>query len=312
MTDISRRVVIAGGSGMIGRHLATALLTNGHVVDVLTRDPRRSRLPPGARAVRWQATPTEDLAGALAGAHAVINLAGESIGPRPWTPGRKRAIQDSRLAATSMLVDAMSALAPGERPRVLVNASGTDVYVGRDEIPATESTPPGDDFLARVCVAWEAGARAAEGLGIRVVIVRQAFVLAHDAAVLGLLALPFRLFAGGRLGSGRQWFSWIHIDDLVALYRWAVEDPALEGIVNATAPEPCRNGELAAAIARVLGRPAWLPVPAWAIRLVLRDQATLVLGSRRAVPARALGAGFEFRYPELEAALREALGHKPS
>lgn len=293
---------------MIGRHLTSALLEEGYGVDVLTRDSRRTRLPRGARAVAWQGAASERLAGTFAGADGIVNLAGESIGPRPWTAGRKRAIRESRLRATSAIVYALSALPPEQRPPVLLSASGTDVYVGRDDLPATESTPPGDDFLARVCIEWEAAARAAADLGVRVVIVRQAFVLARDAAVLKLLALPFRLFMGGPIGSGRQWFSWVHVDDLVALYRWALADEAIDGVINAAAPEPCRNAELAAAIGDVLGRPDWLPTPAWAIRVALGDQSTLVLGSRRAVPARALEAGFTFAYPELQAALRDALG----
>jgi uncharacterized protein (TIGR01777 family) len=309
-SNTTHRVVMTGGSGLIGRHLARALLSDGYGVDVLTRDPRKAtrRLPSGARAVPWQVAQSRELAALLAGAAAVINLAGVSLGPRPWTPGRKRSIRDSRLRVTAALVDAMRDLPEAERPSVLVSASGTDVYVGRDESPATEETTPGDDFLARVCVEWEAAARAAEPLGVRVVIVRQAFVLARDAPVLALLALPFRLFLGGRLGTGRQWFSWIHVTDLVALYRWAIRDPGVEGILNAVAPEPCRNADLAAAIARTLHRPSWLPVPAWTLHLALGAQATLVLGSRRAVPARALAAGFEFLYRDLERALRDVLG----
>jgi uncharacterized protein (TIGR01777 family) len=306
----SGRIVIAGGSGMVGRHLAAALLAAGNDVDVLTRDARRSspRLPAGVRTVSWRAEPGEELAGTIAGATAVVNLAGTSIGPAPWTPRRKRAIRESRLQATTALVDAIRALPPDRRPSVLVNASGTDVYVGRDEAPATEDAAPGDDFLARVCVDWEGAAHAADELGIRVVILRHAFVLAPDAPVLGLLALPFRLFLGGRIGSGRQWFSWVHVDDLVALYRFVIANPDLEGTFNAASPTPCRNAELAAALARVLGRPNWLPAPAWAIRLVLREQSTLVLGSRRAVPARALAVGFEFRFADLDSALRDVLG----
>jgi uncharacterized protein (TIGR01777 family) len=304
------RIVVAGGSGTIGRHLSAALLEEGHRVTVLTRDPGRTArsLPAGVEAARWSVDATPELSATLAGAAAVVNFAGVPIGPRPWTAGRKRAIRDSRLRATHALVEAIDRLPSVERPAVLVNASGTDVYVGRDDVAATESTPPADDFLARVCLDWEAAARAAEPLGVRVAIVRQAFVLARDAPVLALLALPFRLFAGGRLGSGSQWFSWIHVADLVALYRRLIDDPDLDGIVIAAAPSPCHNTELAAALGRVLHRPSWLPAPAWAIRLALGEESTLVLGSRRAVPARALSLGFEFRYPDLEGALRDTVG----
>ncbi len=311
---MARRIVIAGGSGTIGRQLATALLAAGNGVDILTRNPARAadRLPPGARAVPWSIEGAPELAAVLDGATAVVNLAGVAIGPLPWTSGRKRAIRDSRLHATSALVHAIGRLPPERRPAVLVNASGTDVYVGHDAVAATETTPPADDFLARVCLDWEAAAREAEPLGVRVAIVRQAFVLAAEAPVLALLALPFRLFLGGRLGSGRQWFSWIHVSDLVALYRYVIDHPDLDGILVAAAPTPCRNAELAAALGRALGRPSWLAAPGWAIRLALGEESTLVLGSRRAVPARARALGFDFRYPDLDGALRDVLGRSPS
>jgi uncharacterized protein (TIGR01777 family) len=304
------RVVIAGGSGMIGRHLARALLADGWAVDVLTRDIERAsgRLPGGARAVAWTPGSPAGLETVLDGAGGVINLAGVSLGPRPWTPGRKRAILGSRLAATETIVAAVRALPPEHRPAVLVNASGSDVYTGRDAQPADESTEPTHDFLADVCLRWEAAACEAESLGVRVALVRTAFVLAPDAPVLRLLALPFRLFVGGRLGSGRQWFSWIQVDDLVGIYRLALTDRSLAGPVNAASPEPCRQVELAVALGRALHRPCWLPAPAWALRLALRDQATLLIGSRRVAPARALAAGYRFRHPAIDEALADVLG----
>ncbi|MEO8230565.1 MAG: TIGR01777 family oxidoreductase [Chloroflexota bacterium] len=304
------RAVIVGGSGMIGRHLAVALLADGWAVDILTRDVSRAtrRIPRGARAVTWSPDTAAGLKSVLEGADGVINLAGVSLGPRPWTPGRKRAILDSRLAATNALVAAMRSLPPERRPGVLVNASGSDVYTGRDAQPADESTEPSHDFLADVCLRWEAAAREAEPLGVRVAFVRTAFVLAPDAPVLRLLALPFRLFVGGRLGSGRQWFSWIHIHDLVGIYCLALTDPTISGPINAGAPEPCRQADLARAIGRTLHRPVWLLVPAWAIRLALRDQATLLLGSRRVVPTRAQAAGYEFRRRTIEGAIADVLG----
>lgn len=304
------RVVIAGGSGMIGRHLARSLLADGWSVDILTRDVARARrrIPDGARAVEWAPDDPAGLETVLDGADGVINLAGVSLGPRPWTPARKRAILASRLAATSAIVSAIRALPPERRPGVLVNASGSDVYTGRDSQPADESTEPTHEFLAEVCLRWEAAAREAEALGTRVTLVRTAFVLAPDAPVLRLLALPFRLFAGGRLGSGRQWFSWVHIDDLVGIYRLALTDPAIGGPINGAAPEPCRQADLARAIGRALRRPVWLPVPAWAIRLALRDQATLLLGSRRVVPSAAMAAGYAFGHSTIDEALADVLG----
>ncbi len=304
------RAVIAGGSGMIGRHLSRSLLADGWSVDVLSRAPGgiASRLPEGARAHGWTAVADAELSGVLAGADAVVNLAGVSLGPRPWTPGRKRAILASRLAATDALVGAIAALPADRRPRVLVSASGSDVYTGRDAEPADETTEPTHDFLADVCLRWETAALEAEALGVRVALVRTAFVLAPDAPVLKLLALPFRLLLGGRLGSGRQWFSWIHIDDLVGIYRLAFSDGAIHGPINGSSPEPCRQADLAATIGRTLHRPSWLPAPAWALRLALRDQATLVIGSRRVVPARALAAGYAFQHPAIDEALADVLG----
>jgi uncharacterized protein (TIGR01777 family) len=301
--------VIAGGSGLVGRHLSALLLEEGWAVDVLTRDSKRarSRVPAGTRAKTWTTTADAALRDTLGGADAVINLAGEALGPRPWTPGRKRSLLTSRLRATNALVDAMAALEPDHRPKVLVSASGTDVYTGRDASPADETTPPSEEFLADLCLQWEAAAMRAEGLGVRVVLVRTAFVLASDAPVLRLLALPFRLFLGGRLGSGRQWFSWIHVDDLARIYRLASTDEELHGPINAAAPEPLRQRDLARAIGRRLHRPSRFPVPAWPIRLVLGGESTLVLGSRRAVPARALAAGYVFQYPDLDQALADVL-----
>jgi uncharacterized protein len=304
------RAVIAGGSGMIGRHLSRALLADGWAVDILTRDVGRAarRIPAGVRAVEWAPNGRAGLEAVLDGADGVINLAGVSLGPRPWTPGRKRAILASRLAATSAIVDGIRAVPPERRPGVLVNASGSDVYTGRDAEPADESTEPTHGYLAAVCLRWEDAARKAEALGIRVALVRTAFVLAPDAPVLRLLALPFRLFVGGRLGSGRQWFSWIHIDDLVGIYRLALTDPTISGPINGAAPEPCRQADLARAIGATLHRPVWLPVPAWAIQLALRDQATLLLGSRRVVPSAAQAAGYAFGHRRVEETLAEVLG----
>jgi uncharacterized protein (TIGR01777 family) len=303
------KVVIAGGSGLVGRHLSALLLADGWTVDVLTRDPKtgRDQTPRGARDVAWNSTADGALRQALDGADAVVNLAGEALGPRPWTPGRKRSLLESRLRATNALVDSIAALPVERRPKVLVRASGTDVYTGRDAAPADETTEPTDDFLARLCIQWETAAGRADALGVRVVLVRTAFVLARDAPVLRLLALPFRLFVGGRLGSGRQWFSWIHVDDLARIYRLGIVDGALNGPVNAAAPEPILQRDLARAIGRRLHRPSRFSVPAWLIRLVLWGQATLVLGSRRAVPARALAAGYVFLYPDLDEALAEVL-----
>jgi uncharacterized protein (TIGR01777 family) len=203
----------------------------------------------------------------------------------------------------------MALLPPASRPTVFVCASGTDGYTGLDREPASETADVAETpgFLAELGRDWEAAAGQATGLDVRVVAVRTSFVLARESNLLRLLALPVRIGLGGRFGNGRQWFSWIHVDDLVGAYRLAIADARLVGPINAASPEPCRQRDLAATLARVLRRPCWLPVPAWLLRLVLRGQATLLLGSRRVVPTRLLGAGFSFLYGDLEAALRDVL-----
>jgi uncharacterized protein (TIGR01777 family) len=303
------RVVVSGGSGLIGRAICRALVAAGHDPVVLTRDVRRaSRLPAGVRAVSWDPQELGDWANELAEAGAVINLAGASIGRWPWTPRRKRVLVESRRTATRALVRAIERLPAQRRPRVLLSASGTDLYEGQDAVPAEETTPPADTFLSRLVLAWEAEALRAELLGVRVVLMRTSPVMAPGAAVLRVLALPFRLFVGGRLGSGRHWMSWVDIDDAVGLYLWALENDTIRGPLNVAAPDPRRQAEFARVLAAALHRPSWFPTPAWVVRLVLRDQSTLALGSRRIWPAKALAAGYVFRRPRLEDSLRHAFG----
>jgi uncharacterized protein (TIGR01777 family) len=300
------KVVVAGGSGLIGRALAAALVAAGHDVVVLTRDPGRARVPAGTRPVAWDPPGLGSWVDELRGAVAVVNLSGESVGKWPWTPGRRRSLRESRLVPTRTLVAAIESLPEPRRPRVLLNASGTDVYEGRDATPADESVPPSDTFLARLCVDWEAEARRAEALGLRVVLMRMSLVVAPEATSLRLLMLPFRLFVGGPVGSGRQWMSWIGIDDVVGLALAALEGNHLRGPVNFAAPDSRPQAEFARAVGRALHRPSWFPTPAWAVRLVLGQQATLALGSRRVWPAKALDAGYTFRVPRLEEALTAA------
>ena len=309
------RIVIAGGTGLIGRALSESLIRDGFDVDVLTRRMTAPRQAPvsGVRALAWNPGSRDGLPGladVLAGSTAVVNLTGVPVGPVPWTAGRRRSIFASRVEPTNYLVEAMTSLAPEDRPVVLVCASGTDGYTGVDDTPATEETDitATTGFLADVGRSWEAAALGAEALGIRVVMVRTAFVLARKSSLLALFALPFRLGFGGRFGHGRQWFSWVHIDDLVGAYRLAIHDQGISGPLIGAAPQPCRQRDLVETMARVLRRPNWLPMPAWVLRLLLREEATLLLGSRRVIPSKLLGAGYTFRYSDLETALREALG----
>ena len=305
------RIVVAGGSGMLGRRLTARWIGSGDEVTVLTRNPARiaGTLPSRVTARRWNPSVVDgDLVEALRGADAVVNLAGVSIGGRPWTPGRKRAILQSRLDVTNSIVEAIGRLPATDRPKVLVNSAGIDVYGDRPDGVLTEESEPGDSFLAGVVVAWESAARAAEPLGVRVVLARTALIMAPEAPAWRLVLLPFRLLVGGPLGSGRQRFTWIHVDDAVGLYDLAVRDSSIVGPVNMVAPEVPTQRELARAIGQAMHRPAFFPVPAFLLRLVLWGQADIVLHGRVAIPAKAIDAGYKFQYPTVESALRDVIG----
>ena len=305
------RILIAGGSGFLGKRLTARWLAAGHSVTVLSRDPGRagSKLDGRVTLVAWAPPLVDDvLVDAVGRVDAVVNLAGTPIGGRPWTPGHKRAILASRLAATRAIVEAIGRTPPDQRPAALINASGIDVYGDRPTGVVTETSEPGDSFLAEVVVAWEQAAMAAARTGVRVVHARTALIVAPEALAWRLVVLPFRLFLGGRLGSGRQRFTWIHVDDAVGLYDLALRDVGLEGPLNMVAPQVPTQHELARAIAKAMHRPAVFPVPATLLRLVLWGQADIVLHGRDARPARALAAGYEFVHPTVESALVDVLG----
>lgn len=301
------RVVVAGGSGLIGRAVCAALREAGHEPVALTR-AHRDQLPDGTRAVTWRPPGLDYWTEELAGAGAVINLAGETVGRWPWTGRRKRLLRDSRLVPTRALVEAIGALPQERRPRVLISASGTDVYEGFDAQPADEKgMTSGQSFLAQLAIDWEGEALRAERLGVRVVLLRISLVVAPRASSLRLLALPFRLFVGGRVGSGRQWVSWVALRDVVGLILFALESDEVRGPLNVAAPDPRQQADFARALGRALRRPSWLSAPAWAVRLALGDMATLALGSRRVWPAKALAMGYAFSRARLEPAVEEAL-----
>ncbi len=304
------RIVVAGGSGCIGRHLSLALVADGHLVTVLTRAMPVQYAASGGLlcSMHWNPSqPDSTLVEVLSGTDAVVNLAGANIGSRRWTTRRKAVLVDSRLHATATLVQAIERLNPSQRPRTLVNALGIDFYGHRQEEVLTEASPPGDTFLAQLCQRWERAATAAETLGVRVVLMRTAVVLAPDALSLYLLAAPFRLFVGGPLGDGQQWFPWIHLDDIIGLYQWVLETEAISGPVNAVAPDVRPQEQVAHALGKVLRRPSMLRTPAAVLRLVMGEQADLLLHGRRAVPEVATAQGYVFRVPVLETALRRCL-----
>jgi uncharacterized protein (TIGR01777 family) len=299
------KIAIAGGSGFLGRHLCAHLAAAGHTVTVLGRGAA-SGLPAGIGQVRWAPDGTTgDWASVIDGCDAVVNLAGTSIGDGRWTRARKAEILASRLAATNSLVAAIAAA--GRRPSVFVSASAQGFYGDRGDEELTEASGVGSGFLADVCRQWEAAALAAPA-GVRVVLLRTGLVLASDGGALARMVLPFRLFAGGPFGSGRQFMSWMHAADWVAMAAWAITTEAVTGPLNVCTPAPIRNREFCATLGRALGRPSWLPAPAFALRVVLGEMADdLLLGSIRMLPRRALDLGFQCRYPELATALEAVL-----
>lgn len=289
------RIVISGGSGFLGRALRGALRSAGHDVMVLTRRPVIEGdllwgpdVPSGA----WVA--------AVHAADAVINLAGEGIADRRWSAARKEAILRSRIVATRSLA---TAIREAVRPPIFLSGSAIGVYGNRGDEILTERSAPGADFLAGVCTAWEDEARVA-GDVTRVVLLRTGVVLARDGGALAQMALPFRFFAGGPIGSGRQYVSWIHRDDWVAMVTWALT-AAVTGPLNLTAPNPARNVDFARALGRVLHRPSFLPAPSFAVRLAVGELAdAAILGGQRVLPDAAMSGGFTFAYSSLDAALR--------
>ena len=299
--------MIAGGTGFVGRHLSTVLAAAGHEVTVLSRRGPADGAPAPARVVRWDpGSESSELAGVLRGAGGVVNLAGASIGSGRWTRRRMDEILASRLQVTGALVRAIGRLPAGDRPAALISASGIDYYGDRGDELVTEASAPGDSFLARVSQQWEAAARQAEPLGSRVVLMRTALVFGREAPAFRLMVLPFKAFAGGPLGNGSQWFTWIQIDDLSGLYRLALENQAISGALNAVAPDVRRQREVAVEIGRALHRPAVMPAPAPLLRLALGRQADLLLHGRRA-GSRAAELGYRFRFGDLPSALSRSV-----
>ncbi len=300
------RVVITGGTGLIGRALAKNLGTDGHDVIVLTRAPERAgTLPAGVHAERWDGRTGADWAPLADGADAIVNLAGENLAERRWTAEHKRRILESRLNAGRAVVEAVEVAT--RKPRAVVQASAVGYYGAHGDEEVTEETGPGQDFLAGVCLEWEASTGPVEGQGVRRAIARSAVVLASEGGSLTRMLRPFRLFVGGPLGSGRQWFPWIHIGDEVAALRFLIENESASGAFNLSAPNPVTNAEFSRALGRVLGRPAFMRTPAFVLRLVFGEVATVLVEGQRVVPRRLLDSGFAFRFPEAAEALRSLL-----
>lgn len=299
------KVTVTGATGLIGTALVAALKERGDEVTVLSRNPDQAARELGVEAVAWDPMAEPAPSSAISGRDGVVHLAGEPVAQR-WTESVKRSIRASRDLGTANLVAGIAASEP--RPGVLVSSSAVGYYGKHGAEIIDESAPAGNDFLAEVCVEWERRARAAEELGLRVVIVRTGVVLDSGGGALKTMLPPFRAGVGGPVAGGRQYMPWIHLDDIVGIYLAALDGEGWSGPVNGTAPEPVTNADFSKALGRALGRPAIFPVPAFAIRTLYGEMAEIVTEGQRAVPARTLESGYVFQQPELDAALRSALG----
>jgi uncharacterized protein (TIGR01777 family) len=308
------KIVVAGGTGFLGGPLCEAWAEEGHDVRVLTRSlpPGQSQHEsgtgvPGITKVGWKPNGEADLSPATVDdASAVINLAGESIASGRWTASRKKALRDSRTLATRSLAAAIRAASVP--PRVFISGSAIGYYGDTGTATINEWSPPGHGFLPDICVEWENEALAAKRDGTRIVALRTGIALERSGGALPKMALPVRFFVGGRLASGRQYISWIHRLDWIEMVRWIVETPGLEGPINATAPCPVTNAEFTRALGRALHRPALIPAPRAALRVALGEMADSITGGQKVMPSRALQAGFHFRYPEIDIAMRGIYG----
>lgn len=310
------RIIITGGTGLIGQALATRLASRGHRILILSRSPERALHPSASAAVhagvviaRWDARTADGWTEYVNGADAIVNLAGASLDKR-WTPRYKGVIRDSRLNAGRAVVQAVERATC--RPRVVVQASGAGYYGPRGDELVSEAASPGSGFLGRTAVAWEASTAPVEdpgacSSGVRRVVIRSGVVLSPDGGALRRMMLPFRFFVGGPLGGGDQWLSWVHVEDEVRAIEFLIETEAASGPFNVTAPHPVTNAEFSRALGQAVGRPARLPVPSSVLRLVLGEMSTVILQGQRAVPRRLLDLGFTFRFAELDTALRDLL-----
>jgi uncharacterized protein len=304
------KVAITGATGFVGTRLVQTLQEAGHSVVVLTRskDHGRRVFPatafPKVELVVYTPLESGDWQQAIAGCDGVVNLAGAPIAESRWTPERKREILESREIGTRKLVEAIAQANP--KPSVLVNSSAIGYYGTSETAKFDETSAPGSDFLAQVCQSWEAEAEKVTASGTRLVILRTGIVVGMGGAIAKMLP-PFQLFAGGPIGSGRQWFSWIHRDDLVNLIMWALTQPTLAGTFNATAPNPVRMADFCNTLGEVLNRPSWLPVPDFALEMLLGDAAKVVLEGQQVFPKRTLDAGFTYQFQTVKPALEDVL-----
>ncbi|MBU9888977.1 MAG: TIGR01777 family oxidoreductase [Candidatus Omnitrophica bacterium] len=299
------KILIAGGTGFIGTALVSSLLARGHEPVLLSRQKNAALGPSVPRYLEWDAQGAGAWAGTMEAADAVINLAGEPIAGRRWTAAQKEKILKSRIETTRVLIEAMSRAS--SRPKVLINASAVGYYGNVPEGDVTETHPQGTGFLAEVCGRWEEEALRADSLGIRTVILRTGVVLAKGGGALAKMLPPFRFFLGGPLGSGSQWFPWVHRDDVVRAVFFALENDVVAGPVNVTAPWPVTQRDFCATLGKVLKRPFGAAVPAFVLKVLLGEMSAVLLEGQKAIPRKLLESGYAFKFPVLKDALEEIL-----
>lgn len=299
------RVIITGGTGMIGRALSRDLIKNGHEVVILSRNPQKyeRKLPDQVRLIKWDAKSAQGWLEFTDGASGIVNLAGVNIGESRWTEERKKAILSSRVEAGKAVVEAIT-LAKN-KPSWVIQASAVGYYGASGDQILTEESPAGDEFQSFVCQEWERSTEPLDEIGIRRIIIRSGVVLDRSDGALPRMAMPFRLFVGGRIGSGEQWFSWIHLTDEVQAIRFLIDRIELQGVFNLTTPNPVRNRDLANALGKVLRRPSFIPVPAFALKILFGEMSRVLLTGQRVVPERLLAAGYKFQFPEIVQALKD-------
>jgi uncharacterized protein len=302
------RAIITGGTGFQGKYLITELANAGYEVIVLSRHPDqyKLKLPDGVRLEWWDAKSSQGWGSLADGADAIVNLAGENMAAGRWTEKSKQEIRSSRVNAGKAIVQSIEQVP--NKPKVVIQASAVGYYGTREDQKISEDSPPGNDFQASVCLDWEASTAPVDRMGVRRVVIRTGLPLATDGGVLERFLLPFKLYAGGPLGSGKQWIPWIHMADQVGAIRFLIENPGLSGAFNLCSPNPVTNKQLAQAIGKAMGRPSILPVPGFAMKLVFGQMADeMLLVGWRELPDRLLKAGYRFRFPEIDPALRDLL-----